>query len=79
MSPHIRRLFAAAPVTRFVSIAALLGTAFLSGPATAQPQTEPSATAQTAAVAAETKKETVEERIITLHAALQITPDQEAA
>jgi hypothetical protein len=79
MSPNTRRLIISSPVARFVSIAALLGAAFLSGPVGAQPQTAPSASAQTTAMPAETRKETVEERIINLHGALQITPDEETA
>jgi len=76
MSLGAYRLFGSA--TRVVSVAALLGTSLLVAPVSAQPQAQPSAMTQVAAVSPGTMKETVEARIVSLHAALQITPDQEA-
>ncbi len=83
-----------AQLTRSVAIAALLGATMLAGPlsaaraapATSAPFQVAQAVLQTAAVppsnaaagAAEMKTETVEQRITSLHAALQITPDEEA-
>lgn len=75
--------------TRSVAVAALLGATMLAGPlnaARAAPANAASfqlaqATApqsQPAANAAATKAETVEQRIASLHTALQITPNEEA-
>jgi hypothetical protein len=79
-----------APYVRLVAIAALLGGAMLASPLMAAPadstSTAPSDVPQGAApqtkVAAASmsmKAETVEQRIISLHAALKITPQEEPA
>jgi hypothetical protein len=76
-----------APFVRSVAIAALLGssmfvtplTAALAGTATDAPiRFAQAATTPVVATAPETKGETVEQRITALHAALKITPDQDA-
>ena len=66
------------PFVRTVAIAALMGATFLATPLTAAwAQNAPVKTAATA-TAPETKGETVEQRITDLHAALKITPAEEA-
>ena len=69
-----------APYVRSVAIAALMGATFLATPLTATRALAQAAVAPTpaAATAADTKGETVEQRITDLHAALQITPTEEA-
>src|ERR1700722_20197534 len=68
---------APAPFVRSVAIAALLGATMLATPLTAAwAQNAPVKTAATPE-ATETKGETVEQRITTLHASLKITPDEE--
>ena len=69
-----------APFARIVAIAALMGATFLTTPLAATralAQAAPAAT-PVASAAAETKGETVEQRITNLHAALKITPAEEA-
>jgi periplasmic protein CpxP/Spy len=78
MSSHAIRLFGSAPLTRAVAVAALLGATFLAGPLSAQSQPTPTPSPQDAAQSQDTVRETVEQRIATLHASLQITPAQEA-
>jgi periplasmic protein CpxP/Spy len=82
-----------ARLTRSVAVAALLGATMLASPLStaraAPPASTPMPSAQTAAPASPpaasaatstpaTKGETVEERITSLHTALQITPNEEA-
>ena len=70
----------AAPFVRTVAIAALMGATFLATPLAATralAQAAPAAT-PVAAAGAQTKGETVEQRITNLHAALKITPAEEA-
>ena len=80
------------PITRPFAIAALLGATMLASPLVAaradsvpgatfrMAQAAPAAIQQTpaAAAATDTKIETVEQRIATLHGALKITPEQDA-
>ena len=70
-----------APVARTFAIASLTGAALLAGsvaPTWAQTaDSKDSKTPTAAAAATSTKPETVEQRIVTLKAALKITPDQE--
>ena len=70
-----------APVARTFAIASLTGAALLAGsvaPAWAQTaDSKDSKTPPAAAAATSTKPETVEQRIVTLKAALKVTPDQE--
>ena len=70
-----------APVARSFAIASLTGAALLAGsvaPTWAQTtDSKDSKTPPAAAAATSTKPETVEQRIVTLKAALKITPDQE--
>ena len=68
-----------APVARSFAIASLTGAALLAGSvAPTWAQTTPDSKAPPAAAAAtSTKPETVEQRIVSLKAALKITPDQE--
>jgi len=63
-----------APLVRSVAIAALLGATALATPLTSALAQAPQTVAATGA---ETKGETVEQRITTLHASLQITPAEE--
>jgi hypothetical protein len=66
-----------APFVRSVAIAALLGATMLATPLTAAwAQNAPVKTAATTE-ATQTKGETVEQRITSLHAALKITPEEE--
>lgn len=79
MSPFTIRII----TVRSVAIAALLGTTLLAGPLAAQPAATaaPAMTAaapQGAAKAADSRPETVEQRITTLHASLKITAGEEA-
>jgi periplasmic protein CpxP/Spy len=82
------RIAMLAPFTRSIAIAALMGTTILAIPLTAARadsttkaaiQLAQAATPKTPVVAAatETKGETVEQRITTLHAALKITSDED--
>ena len=70
-----------APVARTFAIASLTGAALLAGsvaPTWAQTtDSKDSKTPPAAAAATSTKPETVEQRIVSLKAALKITPDQE--
>jgi len=78
MFPSIRAPILGAPFVRTVAIAALMGTTILASPLTAAwAQTAPVKTAAPAE-ATETKGETVEQRITALHAALKITPAEDA-
>jgi hypothetical protein len=66
-----------APLVRSIAIAALMGATMLATPLTAAwAQNAPVKTAATSE-AAQTKGETVEQRITTLHASLKITPAEE--
>jgi hypothetical protein len=67
----------AAPAPRSVAIAALLGATFLATPLTANHALAQAAVTPAAATAAETKGETVQQRITELHASLKITPAEE--
>jgi protein CpxP len=75
-----------APFARSVAIAALMGATMLASPLTARADTATNAAIQLAQAAqspagkgaTESKGETVEQRITNLHAALKITPAQEA-
>ncbi len=84
MSPFTCRIVAAGPLSRSVAIAALLGATLLAGPLAAQPATTTAAPALTAATpqgaakATDSRSETVEQRITSLHTSLQITPAEEA-
>ena len=76
MSYPTHRSVIALSLTRSVALAALMSAPLIAAPCTtvhAQTQTVPAA-----ANPADTKGETVEQRIFTLHAALKITPDQES-
>jgi len=78
--PHFTHPIAApAPFVRSVAIAALLGATMLATPMTATRALAQGAAAPAAvaATAAETKGETVEQRITALHASLKITPAEE--
>jgi hypothetical protein len=70
-----------APVARTFAIASLTGAALLAGsvaPTWAQTtDSKDSKTPPAAAAATSTKAETVEQRIVTLKAALKVTPEQE--
>jgi len=66
-----------APFACSVAIAALLGATFLGSPLTATRAFAQTAATPAAAPATETKGETVEQRITTLHASLKITPAEE--
>ena len=86
MSSFTHPIAVSAPFARSVAIAALLGATMLATPLTAALAGTAAngaiqlaqAAAPAAAPAATTKGETVEQRITDLHAALKITPDQEA-
>jgi hypothetical protein len=65
------------PFVRSVAIAALLGATMLATPVTAAWAQSPAPQTPAAAPATETKGETVEQRITTLHASLKITPAEE--
>jgi protein CpxP len=66
-----------APLVRSVAITALLGATMLATPLTAAWAQSPAPKTVAATSATETKGETVEQRITTLHASLQITADEE--
>lgn len=86
MSSFSFPLARSATFTRSAAVAALLGATMLAGPLSAAPATTaPLQLAQStasqsppAAGATEIKPETVEQRITSLHTALQITPNEEA-
>ena len=90
MSSLANPIAISAPFVRSLAIATLLGATILAGPliplrAPTAPPVPPIQLAQAvppqnqaAAGAAETKAETVEQRITTLHAALNITPAEDA-
>jgi protein CpxP len=65
------------PFVRSVAITALLGATILATPLTAAWAQSPAPQTVAATAATETKGETVEQRITTLHASLQITADEE--
>jgi hypothetical protein len=70
---------ASAPFVRSVAITALLGATMLATPFTAAWAQNAPVKTVAAPEATETKGETVEQRITTLHASLKITPDEEKA
>ena len=76
--PNCIRPITSVPFARTVAIAALMGTTFLATPLTAAWAQTPAPQKLAAAEAQQTKGETVEQRITALHAAMKITPDQEA-
>ena len=89
MSSFTRQIAISAPFARSVAIATLMGTAMLASPLTAaradsatnKPILLTQAAApqhQTATAPAQTKGETVEQRITSLHTALKITADEES-
>ncbi len=79
MSSFTRPIAGSAPFLRSVAIAALLGATMLATPlAAARAEQAVTAPGPAAAAATETKGETVEQRITSLHAALKITPNQDA-
>jgi len=80
MLPIINRIVVARSSARSVAIAALLGTTLLAGPLAAQPAAIVAAApaAQSAATATDSRPETVEQRIASLHTALKITAGEEA-
>jgi periplasmic protein CpxP/Spy len=80
MSSFTHPIAMSAPLLRSVAIAALMGTTMLAAPLSAA-RAEQTVAAQNQAAAGamtETKGETVEQRITNLHAALKITPEQDA-
>ena len=87
MSTSAQPIAMYAPLARAVTVAALMCATMLASPLTparadsainAPLQLAQAAQSQAGAGATETKGETVEQRITNLHAALKITPDQEA-
>jgi hypothetical protein len=89
MSAFYHRIAVHAPLTRSIAIATLLGATILAGPLTAaRADTVANAAIQLAQAtppqsqaakgATESKAETVEQRITTLHTALNITPAEDA-
>jgi hypothetical protein len=79
MSSFTRPIAMSAPIMRSVAIAALMGATMLATPlSTARAEQAAVVTGQAAAAATETKGETVEQRVTNLHAALKITPEQDA-
>jgi len=77
--PHSTRPpISSSPFVRTVAIAALMGATFLATPLTATRALAQAAVTPAAATTAETKGETVEQRITDLHASLKITPAEEA-
>jgi len=89
MSAFSHPIAVSAPFMRSVAVAALLGATMLAGPLTAaradSATPAPIQLAQAAvpqnkaaAAATETKGETIEQRITSLHTALKITPDEES-
>ena len=85
MSSFAHPIARSAPFVRSIAIAALLGATVLAGPLTparadsAVIQLAQAGKSQAGKEATESKGETVEQRIAELHAALKVTPDQEAA
>jgi periplasmic protein CpxP/Spy len=76
--PYLTHPIAApTPLARSVAIAALLGATMLATPLTAAWAQSPTPQTAAATGATETKGETVEQRITTLHASLKITPTEE--
>jgi glutamine synthetase adenylyltransferase len=71
MPSYARKIALRAPYQHSFALTALLGAALLATPLT-------TAHAQTTEASAERKAETVEQRIVSLHAQLKITPDEEA-
>jgi protein CpxP len=78
MSSFTNSIAKPAPFARSVAIAALLGATMLASPLNPARAAEAVAPPNPAAAATETKGETVEQRITTLHASLKITPEQSA-
>jgi periplasmic protein CpxP/Spy len=79
MSSFTHPFAVSAPIVRSVAIAALMGATMLATPLSAvRAQQAAAPQSQAATAATETKGETVEQRITSLHAALMITPDQDA-
>lgn len=79
MSSFTHPIVVSAPLLRSVAIAALMGATMLATPlSAARAQQTVAAQDQAAAGATETKGETVEQRITNLHAALRITPAEDA-
>ena len=66
-----------APVVRALAIASVMGTALLAGSFGLAVAQTPAEKAPAAAAATSSKSETVEQRIVSLKAALKITPDQD--
>jgi len=79
MSSFSHPIAVSAPLMRSVAIAALMGATMLATPLSAA-RAEQAAVSPTQAAAGvtETKGETVEQRITNLHAALKVTPTQDA-
>jgi len=81
MSPFIYRIANTRLSTRSVAVAALLGATLLAGPLAAQPAATPTppalTAAQGAAKATDSRPETVEQRIASLHTSLKITSGEE--
>jgi hypothetical protein len=85
VSSHIRPIAKPAPFMRSFALAALMGAAMLAGPftlahaqdSTAAAPAETAAHGRHGAAGARMKRETVEQRIDSLHASLKITPDEE--
>jgi hypothetical protein len=79
MSSFTRPIAVSAPIVRSLAIAALMGATMLATPLAGARAGEAVAPQNHAAAGAtETKGETVEQRITNLHAALKITPNQDA-
>jgi hypothetical protein len=86
MSSFSRPIATPARITRSIAITALMGAAMLATPLTlaraddaaAQPAQSAAAPPQTTADATAARADTVEERITSLHSALQITPKEDA-
>jgi hypothetical protein len=79
MSSLAHRSFVSIPVARFVWVTALLGATFLASPLSAAPPSGPAPASQVAAESTDMPKETIDQRISTLHTQLQVTSDQETA
>ncbi len=79
MSAFPRRIGSHAPSVRSIAMAALLGASFLATPlGPAYAADAPPAAPTVGAEATNTRAETVEQRITSLHAELKISPDEEA-
>ncbi len=82
MPPFSSTIALPAPFQRSFALTALVGAALLATPLTAaradNVPSSPIRLAQVTKATAATKAETVEQRITSLHAALKITPDEEA-